>query len=611
MKKKGGILLFLLVILVVAGTTIIFAANDEVSEEERTANIAYISDDAIIPEGIFVNDMDLSNQTVKEAGESVSEYLQQFSKQTVVLKIGEEQVEIPFSELGFEADSETIMNEIKKAMPQGNIIRRYMEQKDLESNPKKLDLSISFNEDVVKTKLNESLEPFKTEAKEPTVKRENGKFIVEEGKIGYTFDENAIYQQVREAIASAGTSSEPIVCEVEHTESRPTLDPDIFSHFSEKALGTCTTEFDASIAGRTQNIQLAADKINGRVYMPGETISTLDMLAPVTKEGRYQDAGTIENGQIVDSVGGGICQVASTLYNAVLWSELDVTYRRGHSMYIFYVEPAMDAMVYAAGNSDFTFVNNTDYPIYLEAYRSGGKITISIYGTEQRPANRTIKYVPEVIENVYNQPYYNMAVDNSLPLGKKTNVGEKIRVAYTPHPKMTARLWKEEYVDGVLTNRTEVNTTKYKAGTGMLYHSADCTFDVWIDSQGRFQFDIKYKNGSTTSAKPQESTTKPEESSNELESTTKPEESSNDVESTTKPVETTPAETQPTTPAQTTPAQTQPTTPVQTTPAQTQPTTPAQTQPTTPVQTQPTTPVQTTPAQTQPTTPVQAQSDGE
>lgn len=576
MKKKSWILLVLLVMLAVAGTTIIFAANDDVSEEERATNIEYISDDAIVPEGIFVDDMDLSGLTVKEASNKVLEYLEQFSQQKVVLKLGEEEVEIPFSDLGFKSDSESVLNEIKKAMPQGNIIRRYMEQKDLESNPKKIDLSISLDEELVKAKLSEQLEPFKTEAKEPTVKRENGKFVVEEGVIGYTFDDEAVYEQVKEAIASADGSDEAIVCEIEYTESRPTLDPDIFSHFSEKPLGSSTTEFDVSQTSRTHNIQLAADKINGRVYLPGETISALEMMAPVTTEGGYQEAGTFENGQVVDGVGGGICQVASTMYNAVLWSELEVTFRRSHSMYVYYVEPAMDAMVYAAGNSDFTFVNNTEYPIYLEAYRSGNKVTVSIYGTEQRPENRVIKYVSEVLENSFVEPYYKTAVDNSLPLGKKADVGEKLRVAYTPHPKMTARLWKQEYVDGVLVNTTEVNTTRYKAGSGMLYHAADCTFDIWIDSQGRMQYDIKYTNETTTTTKPNTTTTSEETTTSKA------------AETTTKaPETTTPEATQPETTAPTTTVAPETTAPTTTAPTTTAPTTTVEQATTAPVAQEP------------------------
>ena len=114
-------------------------------------------------------------------------------------------------------------------------------------------------------------------------------------------------------------------------------------------------------------------------------------MRPYTAENGYAEAGSYENGKVVQSMGGGICQVSSTLYNAVLLSELEVTQRQPHSMLVSYVEPSMDAAI-AGDYKDLKFKNNLEDPIYIEGYVSGGNISFIIYGNDTRSENRTIKY---------------------------------------------------------------------------------------------------------------------------------------------------------------------------------------------------------------------------
>lgn len=101
-----------------------------------------------------------------------------------------------------------------------------------------------------------------------------------------------------------------------------------------------------------------------------------------------------ESGKVVDSYGGGICQVSTTLYNAVLNAELEVLERHNHTMIVTYVDPSKDAAI-AEGLMDLRFANNTDYLIYISGYAYGGELTFTIYGHETRDPNRTVEYVSE------------------------------------------------------------------------------------------------------------------------------------------------------------------------------------------------------------------------
>ena len=93
---------------------------------------------------------------------------------------------------------------------------------------------------------------------------------------------------------------------------------------------------------------------------------------------------------MVDSLGGGICQVSTTLYNAVLLSELEVTERHNHSMIVTYVDPSADAAIAESAGKDFKFVNNTDHPIYIDGHCENKNITFTIYGVETRSAEREV-----------------------------------------------------------------------------------------------------------------------------------------------------------------------------------------------------------------------------
>ena len=142
-----------------------------------------------------------------------------------------------------------------------------------------------------------------------------------------------------------------------------------------------STDFSSSAAGRATNVKNACSLINGSVIYPGEQFSVYEAISPITTDNGYQIAGAYENGQVVDSVGGGVCQVATTLYNAVIRAELDIVQRYNHSMIVSYVKPSDDAAI-AGTYKDLKFKNNLDNPVYIEGYCSGGIITFNVYGVE-------------------------------------------------------------------------------------------------------------------------------------------------------------------------------------------------------------------------------------
>lgn len=180
-------------------------------------------------------------------------------------------------------------------------------------------------------------------------------------------------------------------------------------------LGTCSTKYDAGNTNRTTNLRLAAGKIDGVVLLPGEIFSYNKTVGERTIAAGYKDAKIYSNGQVIDGLGGGICQISSTLYDAVVFANLKVTVRRNHQFVTSYLPAGKDATV-VWGSQDFQFVNTRANPIKIVASVSGGTATISIYGLKeeneydisiQTKTTATIPYTTKYIE------------DSSLPAGQE------------------------------------------------------------------------------------------------------------------------------------------------------------------------------------------------
>lgn len=194
-------------------------------------------------------------------------------------------------------------------------------------------------------------------------------------------------------------------------------------------------------------------KVDGTILYPGEEFDLAKTVSPFTQENGYELAGAYQNGTVVESFGGGICQVATTLYNAVIRAELEITMRFNHSMLVHYVEPSMDAAI--AGNyKDLKFKNNLDAPVYIEGYCSGGIIYFNVYGKETRPSNREISFESETVSKT--DPKVQFTMDASLTAGS-------VSVTQSGQSGCIAQLWKIVKVDGKQQSRDLFNKSNYQA----------------------------------------------------------------------------------------------------------------------------------------------------
>ncbi len=198
------------------------------------------------------------------------------------------------------------------------------------------------------------------------------------------------------------------------TKPKVTLN-DIGTEAFPDKLATFTTRYDVSSTDRTTNLVIACQKINGKVVLAGETFSYNKALGARTASAGYKNAKVYENGEVVDGIGGGICQISSTLYNTVLMSDLEIVERRNHQFVTSYLPAGRDATV-VYGMTDFKFKNTRQYPIRIVASAQNGIATVSIYGIKEEK-EYTFSFNTKTIASI---PFTTKYVDdNTLPVGKE------------------------------------------------------------------------------------------------------------------------------------------------------------------------------------------------
>lgn len=200
-----------------------------------------------------------------------------------------------------------------------------------------------------------------------------GKFIFTEGKSGKIVDQEKLAAEI-EAVIASGNYRQTI--DASFLEIAPEDSDKVKSQY--QTLATFTTK-TTSNAKRNTNVRLAAEALNGTIVQPGEEFSFNEVVGQRTEEKGYQAAAAYSSGEVVQEIGGGVCQISSTLYRVVFQSGMEITYRRSHTFEPNYVTPGQDAAI-SWEQPDFRFINRSEGPICIRASYSDQKATVSIYG---------------------------------------------------------------------------------------------------------------------------------------------------------------------------------------------------------------------------------------
>lgn len=217
-------------------------------------------------------------------------------------------------------------------------------------------------------------------------------------------------------------------------------------------LATFTAE-SSSDSGRKKNLKLACAAVDGIILNPGDVFDYNEALGQRTTAKGYREANAYVNGETVKTVGGGICQVSSTIYYCALMADLEIVTRRNHSYPSSYIPLGMDATV-SWGGPEFRFKNNTNYPIKIVASASGGDTTISIMSYDDRDYYVKMEY--EVLKKTsYSVVYKTFAHDN--PEGYKN--GQVLSTPYTGYVVDTYRVKYNKATNEEISRTYEARST--------------------------------------------------------------------------------------------------------------------------------------------------------
>lgn len=421
-----------------------------------------------LKEGVLIQGMDVSGMTRQQAVDAVEQYIDSTLRpvRLTLQTSNSMEIEVTAGDLGIRWSNPQILDQALAIGTEGNVITRYKVLKDLQREPVNYELTFDFDINAINQILTEQCSIYDQPMINAVLKRENGVFTVIEGQVGYRLDVETSIDTVygymtKEWDLQSGTIALDVVVE------QPQGTAEDLAKVTD-VLGSYTTSFSSSSADRSANVSNGCRLIDGATLYPGEEFSTYGAVAPFTEKNGYFMAGSYLNGKVVDSLGGGICQVSTTLYNAVLRAELEVTQRYNHSMIVTYVDPSADAAIAESSGKDFKFVNNLDAPIYIEGIIEGKKITFNIYGHETRSSSRKVAYESNVLE-VINPPGETLYAEASQPIGYLVK-GDSAHIGYK------AQLWKVVTENGVEVERTQVNSSSYKMVPSS-YHVGTATAD--------------------------------------------------------------------------------------------------------------------------------------
>lgn len=412
---------------------------------------AYASENNTITKGVFVDEVDISGMTAKEAEQAINEFVNELKSKKIIIQVGEETVATTLDDMGYTNRHSDAIEQALELGTSGNLIKRYKDLKDIAHGGVEYPLEFTLDENKVKEHVSTELVKFNEDPVDASVSRSKGKMIYTDHILGRQVDVEATVLSIVDKIENSWDRND-IVVDAYMEDVTPIYTRDVVEQCN-TLLGTFSTEYTDSAEGRASNLANGARLINNSLLYPGEVFSGYEHLAPFTGKNGYFVAGAYSKGKVIDSVGGGACQVTTTLYNAVLEAELEIVERQSHSMTISYAKLSRDAAI-AGTYKDLKFMNNTDVPILIEAFTKGRKITFKIWGHETRDTdNRQIEFETRVLAET-PAPADVINEDPTKPITYR-------KVTQSAHTGYKTELYKVVYENGVEVSRTLVNKSYY------------------------------------------------------------------------------------------------------------------------------------------------------
>lgn len=315
---------------------------------------------------------------------------------------------------------------------------------------KKLNLKFSYDARYIDQVIKNMAKDINKDAVNASIKMTgSGNFEITSEKSGVKLDEKALKKEIVSKVDGNLNGNISIDARIDNVQAKITAKA--LSSIKTK-VSSFSTNFSTSSYERSCNISLATAAINGKVLMPGDTFSFNDTVGERTTAKGYKIAGVIVGNKVDSGIGGGICQVSSTLYNAVIRADLKTVERTHHTFPSSYVPMGMDATV-DYGKLDFKFKNDFEYPIYIQSYTQDKNIYFSIY-SDTSLTKRTYQITNDVYATLPSKIQY--IDDPTLPAGET----QEVQPAHTGYK---VKVYRDTYENGTVIKHEVISDDTYKA----------------------------------------------------------------------------------------------------------------------------------------------------
>ena len=367
--------------------------------------------DLIFP-GVRVADIEIGGLSAGEARTKITERYQLLQERSITVTYPGGRGEFKLKDVGFQAKTGELIAAASSLGRQGSLWNQWLERRQMARNGREIPMAITADKNKLRLILEEMTRVVRLPARNAllSVQPDDSIQIIESAD-GYGVDIEDAWGRFQEAAVDSKAGELPLKM-VAIRPARTTEDAQAMG--VNGLIAQYTTRFDLKKTNRVFNIRVAAQPLDGFEVKPGQVFSFNKIVGPRSQEAGYKLAPTILNNEFIDSLGGGVCQVSTTLYNTLLLADVQIVERSSHSLVVRYVPLGQDAAV-AYGGKDLRFRNNYNTHLLIKSSVVGNSITFKIYGDTKNKkyvvvTNTTIKELPY---KTVNQP------DPTLPSGKQ------------------------------------------------------------------------------------------------------------------------------------------------------------------------------------------------
>ena len=394
-SKRTTKIVIVLIILIVLGIGIYFGIQD--------LKLLNYYEDKVYP-NFYVYDVDVSEKSFKDLETTIEGMKNDILNTNITFVYNDSKKQYKASELGLTISTDALIDKLSHYDDNMNI-------KDklglIKSNKvKKFTLEISYDESNIQNIIDELKKTYNKKKKNGYLKRDN-KFNISyvSGTDGFTINEEKLKADIIKLLSNWDLDKKDneitITGNIDKVEEKNTN-----LKYINKKIASFTTSFDPS-GNRGYNVKLSGKKANGTILQPGEVFSYRKIVGPYSGANGYLAAPVQQNGTTVYGTGGGVCQLATTMFNAQLLAGLQTVYRTNHGAPVAYVGRGLDATV-AGDDPDYKFKNNYKYPVYISVYTSYRGLTVDIWSNENATEGKTFK--PYVVAKNAKEYYTYLAI---------------------------------------------------------------------------------------------------------------------------------------------------------------------------------------------------------